>query len=868
MKAHKFFAFGRLSLVLISLLSALNSYADHLKGGWIKYEYLGVSGSNVNYRVSFYQYSDCSEPEKVDPSIYLAIFGASYSKVLNIGQTSLKTELKSNFGPCFQNPPTICYLVAEYTTTISLPKNLSGYTLAVQRCCRIAGIANVPNSNAIGLTYTVTIPGGLNSNNSSPVFDFRDTVAICFNAPFTLDLGAKDIDGDSLTYALCDGLTGGSQIEPVVMDPAAPPYSTIPYIPPYSGTAPLGSNVTVDPKTGLLSGTAPAQIGTYVVAVCVNEYRNGVFIANTRKEIHLDVENCQLGGAALKPVYITCNGFDFRFSNENPDKPDYKYLWDFGVNTINTDTSTQSHPTYTYKDTGDYIIKLTVSNSVGCTDSATAHLKIYPGFVTDFSINGSCIFNPYNFTDLTKTDYGYVDSWRWNFGESPASTDSTQNPLYTYPTTGTKTITLITTNSKGCIDTATKVLTVTTGPDLSMKFVDTLICSIDTLRLESFSNTAGAVFSWAPQYNLIGSNSDRPFVYPKQTTTYDLTVSYNGCVAKDSVLVNVIDQVLLNLPNDTTICGTDSIPIIPNTNALYFTWSPSAGLSDPKAKAPLASPLANTTYSVVGSVGKCTANDAMNVRVVPYPLAQAGFDALVCYGKTVQLRANIKGADFKWFPTNSLLNSNTLDPVAGPQSTTSYILSVTDTLGCPKPVTDTVIVTVIPKVQAFAGNDTAIVVNQPLQLNATGGSEYVWAPTTYLSNPLIFNPVAMLPAGKDSMSYRVKVGTPEGCNGYDSLNIYVFETLPEIFVPNAFTPNHDGINDVFRPKLAGMKRFYYFRVYNRWGELLYSTGDIGKGWDGTFNGRDQASGTYVWAAQATDYKDHTVTEKGTFVLIR
>jgi gliding motility-associated-like protein len=401
-----------------------------------------------------------------------------------------------------------------------------------------------------------------------------------------------------------------------------------------------------------------------------------------------------------------------------------------------------------------------------------------------------------------------------------------------------------------------------------MKFVDTLICSIDTLRLESFSNTAGAVFSWAPQYNMIGSNSDRPFVFPKQTTTYGLTVTYNGCVAEDSVLVNVIDRVSLNLPNDTTICGTDSMQIIPNTNALYFTWSPSAGLSDPKAKTPVASPLANTTYSVVGSVGKCTAQDAMNVRVVPYPQAQAGFDALVCYGKTVQLRANIKGADFKWFPTSSLINSNSLDPVAGPQSTTSYVLSVTDTLGCPKPVTDTVVVTVIPKVQAFAGNDTSIVVNQPLQLNAAGGSEYVWSPTTYLSNPLIFNPVAMLPAGKDSMSYRVKVSTPEGCTGYDSLNIYVFETLPEIFVPNAFTPNHDGINDVFRAKLAGMKRLYYFRVFNRWGELLYSTSDLGKGWDGTFNGRDQASGTYVWAAKATDYKDNTVMQKGTFVLIR
>ncbi len=128
-----------------------------------------------------------------------------------------------------------------------MPENDGGYILTVQRCCRIAGIANVPTSNSYGLTYTITIPGGANNNDNSPVFDFRDTVAICYNEHFNIDLGAKDIDGDSLRYTLCSGLTGGFLTMPVVVNPPPPPYTAIPYSGSYSGTFPLGANSSIDP---------------------------------------------------------------------------------------------------------------------------------------------------------------------------------------------------------------------------------------------------------------------------------------------------------------------------------------------------------------------------------------------------------------------------------------------------------------------------------------------------------------------------------------------------------------------------------------------------------------------------------------------
>jgi gliding motility-associated-like protein len=335
--------------------------------------------------------------------------------------------------------------------------------------------------------------------------------------------------------------------------------------------------------------------------------------------------------------------------------------------------------------------------------------------------------------------------------------------------------------------------------------------------------------------------------------------------------VNVIDKVDLSMPADTVICKTDAIQLSPSTDALYFSWSPSGSLNSNNIISPFATPLSNTTYDLTASVGKCVAKGSTAVKVVPYPFADAGTGATICYGKTAQLAANITGSSFSWNPVNSIVDTTSLSPVVGPPATTYYVLQVYDTLGCPKPSVDSVLVTVIPKVIAFAGNDTTIVRSQPLQLDATGGTIYKWTPSAYLSNPFIANPVADFSNeghSADTVTYNVRVSTPEGCYAYDSIKIYIFDTKPDVFIPSAFTPNGDGLNDIFRPTVAGMKQFLYFRIYNRWGQLLFSTATPDKGWDGNYNGSKQASGTYVYVIEAIDYNNNAYSKKGTFVLIR
>jgi gliding motility-associated-like protein len=357
-------------------------------------------------------------------------------------------------------------------------------------------------------------------------------------------------------------------------------------------------------------------------------------------------------------------------------------------------------------------------------------------------------------------------------------------------------------------------------------------------------------------------------VYPKITTSYVVTLNENGCIKNDTIKVNVVDFITVDAGRDTSICRTDPITIGTQSQGLQYAWTPATGLNSTTAKNPVATPLTDITYAVTATLGKCQAKDTIRVKVTPYPQANAGPDASICYGNQTQLQASITGSRFTWSPANLLQNSNTLNPVALPVTTTSYLLTVFDTIGCPKPFVDTVVVKVTPQIKAFAGNDTIVVANQPLQLTATGGVGYSWSPAIGISDAGIPNPVVTLSSSVDSVTYRVKVSAADGCFAEDDIKVQIFKTGPDIFVPTAFTPNGDGKNDLLKAIPVGIKSMGYFRVYNRWGALVFSTSQLGVGWDGTIDGKQQATGTFVYMAAAIDYLGNTITKKGTVVLIR
>jgi gliding motility-associated-like protein len=823
---------------------------------------------------------DCYSGRQLpNPAIFGVFNKATGERMQDISapMTNQENLTLTNAGPCITNPPRVCYEIGNYTFDVVVPAAIEGYIVTIQVVYRVNGIANlVQGYGNVGATYTAEIPGTSGRpdgpNNNSARFSGSDLVVICANNSFTYNFGAEDIDGDQLRYSFCNAYTGGSSGGiGTNTSPQPPPYSSVPYGGDYGSGAPLGGAVHIDPNTGIITGIAPGE-GIYVVTVCVDEIRNGVVIATQRKDLQIRITDCAIAAASIQPEYMLCKTSRTIYLQNNSTSPLItSYNWELVNNAGATIfSSTNTSPSYTFPDTGTYLIKLVINRNQQCSDSATSIARVYPGFRPDFNFRGICYNKPTQYFDATTTVFGTVNSWKWDLGEMSAANDVfiTPNPVYTYTSMGVKYARLIATNTMGCRDTVTKPVTIMDKPPLSMRFRDTLICTPDIVQLEAIGS---GIFSWRPAANIINANTATPTVNPNSTTTYFVQLDDNGCLASDSVRVRVVSQVTLQAMPDTIICQTDTIRLRLTSDGLQYLWS-TAGqgiiISPTVANADVIT-FSSTTYDVTARIGSCTASDRVIVTAIPYPIVNAGPDTLICHQTFAQLQGSTNGNFHSWQSSATLNDLSVLDPIANPVVSTSYVLYATDIRGCPKPSYDTTTVVVLPDIIASAGRDTAVVVGQPLRLNASGGIRYLWSPAAGLSEPTKADPTITYFESSAGIQYKVLVFNEAGCSDTAYVKVKVFETMPSIFVPNAFTPNGDGKNDLLRPIAAGMQKIEFFQVFNRWGQMVYSTKFTGEnGWDGTIAGKQQGPGAYVWVVKAVDYTGTSYTQRGTVVLIR
>jgi|CXWL01.1.fsa_nt_gi gliding motility-associated-like protein len=868
----------RLSLISILLVVlSFTARASHITGGEMYYTFKGIISGMYQYEVTLKLFQRCGSGRQfTDPTI-VSIF----DKTTNVRVSDLSVPITNrdnisitNPDPCISNPPAVCYDVAYYTFTISLPGSPAGYVIASQVNYRINGITNLSSGyNNIGATFTAEIPGTANvangPENNSAVFTGSDLVIVCANNDFSYSFAAQDADGDELRYFFCEayastaGAGGGAQ------PTAPPPFPAVPYGAPFGENAPLGPTVQINSATGLITGIAPSG-GIYVVTVCVDETRNGILIARQRKDIQINIADCNIAAATLLPEYMLCrNTQTITIANQSSSPLIVSTDWEFFDNT-NALIYSVSGPsaTYTFPAIGLYTIKLVINRGQGCTDSTTTVVRVFPGFMPGFTSTGICFNRPTFFTDNTSSVYGTPNSWTWDFGEPSTTIDisSQQNPAYTYPSMGVKSVRLIATDTRGCRDTVYRDMTIIDKPPVNLAFRDTLICINDNLVLQA---SGSGNFSWSPPVNIVNPTTATPTVSPPTTTTYYVDLEENGCLNRDSVKVRVVNFVTLQAMADTTICRGDTIQLRAISDGLQYSWSPSSQLINPTIQNPFSiTNNASTNYQVTAIIGGCSATDNVLVTTVPYPTVNAGPDFTICYNAKAQLNGITDGSSWQWTPVNLVSNPAILNPVSYPPRTTDYVLTAFDIRGCPKPSRDTINVTVLPKMRVSAGRDTVVIVGQPLQLNATGGINYDWIPATYLSDADISNPVALFPNPSTGIQYKVIAFSQQGCKDSAFITIKVFKTQPTVFVPSAFTPNNDGKNDVLRPIAVGIKDIEYFNIYNRWGQLLFSTKVNGFGWNGKIGGVLQSTGTFVWTVKATDYTGKAYFQKGVVTLIR
>lgn len=344
----------------------------------------------------------------------------------------------------------------------------------------------------------------------------------------------------------------------------------------------------------------------------------------------------------------------------------------------------------------------------------------------------------------------------------------------------------------------------------------------------------------------------------------------NGCTASTSGTMTLNDTMRLSLGPDSTICFGSSLTLIPQTNALTdtFKWRPATWLNYDSVKTPVASPPDTTQYILTAKWGLCQRTDTIIINVKHKPVPFAGRDTTICYKSIALLNgsaSNLSGTvNYNWSPSANVVPANAANAIARPDTTQQYILTVTDNYGCNFSVSDSMMVFMEAPVSAFAGNDTNAVLGVPHQLYATGGVSYIWSPSVNLNNPFAQNPLATL---YNDTYFRVQVTDAAGCIGYDDVFIKVYAG-PTYYVPNSFSPNGDGLNDIFRPIPVGISATDFFNVYNRYGELVFQTNQWLRGWDGKYKGKDAPMGTYVWMVKGTDRNGRVVEMKGTVTLIR
>ena len=888
-----------LLLVIAVFFIFTQSWAKHEKGGYISYQYLGKAADTTKsiYKVTIYVYYSCTVngPRGITLSIYDASSG-NRTYTSNINNAESETEVdKTTYSPCLSNPPPICYLVDVYTQTVTLPNDANGYIIGVTTSGhRVGGIVNVydagctdcnqPTQNcysscATSLAMWAQIPGKINGvdyhTNSSPTFLFKDTAVIChgeyFEYPFQ---GIDNIDNDSLSYSFGPGQDGAKV--------TIPPFPSVTYATGYSSNTPLGNSVTINPATGLISGIAPTTTGEFIIDVFVKEWRNGVLLDSVKKELQIDVNDCSLLSANLQQVYVNCDSLTLTFQNESTASNINQYIWTFGDTASTSNTGTTPIATHTYSKAGDYTLSLYVADTVnGCNNSTTAKVKVYPGFTPNFKVKGSCYQTPIQFADSTYAKYGVINSWNWNFGDpnSASNTATTDTTSHLYGQPQTATVILQVGSSVGCSGSDTQQVVINNKPYIFLPFTDTLICSIDTLPLIAQTNATS--YKWSPTTNMLDTTSLTPIVHNlNDTTIYTFTAYQNGCVGSVNDTVNVLKFISVNFSPDTLhVCKTDSTILNPISQALSYLWSEDDNrmtLNSDSVKNPKASPLNTiTTYRVTANLGHCQDSAKLKVYASPYPKVNITGpypDTTICYGDSVFIRATKTGTYTKWSPTKGLSDSTLLSPVAKPDTTTTYTLSVTDTFYCPKPVSENVLINVVPPFSLTAGNDTAVILGEPLKMYASiidtsfkYSVSYLWSPVTYLDYPDTADPTitGKLPA-QQIIPYTITATTQQGCKGTGHVTVYFYSTRPDIFIPTVFTPTVNSLIAV----PVGIANFEYFRVYDRYGQLVFATNNPKRGWDGTFNGVKMDVGTYVFDARGIDYLGMPVTKKGTVVLLR
>ena len=568
-----------------------------------------------------------------------------------------------------------------------------------------------------------------------------------------------------------------------------------------------------------------------------------------------------------------CPGQSAFFEVTNSNATRYKFFFGNGDSVVTASPSVS----YVYPAPGAYMPRVELLYQ-GCTITLVGPDTIrMDKRQTGFTVQRQqfCGSTRVNFTDTSSTFFG-IRQWSWLFGDG--TTSILQNPVKVFTQSGTYAITLRVTGNSGCIDTTTRQVTIAVEqlPVISITG-DSSACVGQPARFAAFdaANTT-AVFDW--QITGGGNQTGNEiFTTWPQSGTYALLLigrTAFGCADTSTRSVRVNPTPVVNAGRDVTICRGQQIQL--NATAPgSLLWTPQQGLSCNTCPNPIANPNFTTEYFLTNTnTFGCTGIDSMLVKVAqPFTLNVVPNDTICASrNESAQLFAS-NAIRYQWTPAVGLNANNIPNPVARPASTTTYRVVGFDVENC---FTDTGYVTVgvgynptvslPPGALVVAGSQVA------LTPALTGGpfARYTWTPNRDLSCNNCPGPVATI---NNTILYKLEVETIYGCIATDTVGYTVLCQKDQVFIPNAFSPDGDGVNDILMVRGKGVSTVKSFRIFNRYGQVVFekqnfSANDPSAGWDGRINGVPASPDVYVFTAEVLCTAGANYTYKGNITLFR
>jgi gliding motility-associated-like protein len=472
-------------------------------------------------------------------------------------------------------------------------------------------------------------------------------------------------------------------------------------------------------------------------------------------------------------------------------------------------------------------------------------IETVASFIVSPAVTAGCAPFAVNFKNTTS----YGQTFKWYFGDGDSSYAVAPSHIYGSP--GTYEVLLVATDSTTCNLTDTGYAVVRVVPPVTLSSTSSMICVGDSTSL-NVVNSLGTNFSWTPASGLNSISILNPKASPTTTTSYIITAKDSFCTAIDTVVVSVYSNQTTIIPKTGQLCVGDSVQLTTDSSYVSYAWS--TGQTSSAVEVNHAGPFSVTTIDKHGCKGK----DSIEVTAFSkVPLIER--DTAVCLKHGVQLYADSGSYTYLWLPASGLNINNVYDPTAIPMVTTTYTVTVTNG-PCVSKDSITITVKPIPYVKIIP-DSVMIIPGASVTLNATGSPPFNWSPSIGISCTECPSPTV---APDSNTVYYAQVADSDGCIAIDSA---IVDIEPTIYVPNSFTPNGDGKNDVFRPKFQGYISMEVY-IFNRWGQLIYKWNTLDGGWDGTYEGRKAQEDTYVYMLKAVDYTKNLVQKIGSVTLLK